>query len=207
MTDDLAALLAAARALLPAGVAVAACDPRGPQPTLLPGEAVRGIARRQQEFAAGRAAARLCMAELGLPPQAVPAAPDRSPLWPPGLSGSITHSATACLAALTRVPQLLGLDIEHDVPLPQEMHSLVLRPEERDCPDPLLAFSAKEAAYKAQYPVTRTLFGFEVMQIRIDPPDRFTAIFRESIGAFAEGSRLEGRYARAGGHLLTVVTG
>ncbi|PTE23570.1 phosphopantetheinyl transferase [Cereibacter changlensis JA139] len=207
MTNDLAALLAAAREFLPAGVAVAACDPRDPQPPLLPGEAVRGIARRQREFSAGRAAVRLCMAELGLAPQAVPAAPDRSPLWPPGLSGSITHSATACLAALTRAPQLLGLDIEPDAPLPPEMHSLVLRPEERDCPDPLLAFSAKEAAYKAQYPVTRTLFGFEVMQIRIDPPDRFTAIFRDSIDPFAEGSRLEGRYTRTGGHLLTVVIG
>lgn len=207
MPDPLAALCRAARALLPETVAVAVTDPQADQPPLLPGEAVRGIPSRQREFAAGRAAARRCMADLGLPPQPVPAGDDRAPLWPPGLSGSITHSATACLAALTRAPMLLGLDIEPDVPLEKSLHSLILRPEERDSPDPLLLFSAKEAAYKAQYPLTRQLFGFEVLQIAITAPDRFTAIFRESIGPFAEGSRLEGRYARAGGHLLTVVIG
>lgn len=207
MPDAPAALRAAARLLLPAEVAVAATDPQSAQPPLLPGEAVRGIPERQQEFAAGRAAVRLCMAELGLAPLPVPAAPDRAPLWPQGLAGSITHSATACLAALTRAPRLIGLDIEPDQPLDPAVHALVLRPEERGTPDPLLVFSAKEAAYKAQYPLTRTLFGFEVMQIRLAPPDRVTAIFRESIGPFAAGSRLEGRYARVGGHLLTVVTG
>ena len=103
MRPELVALAQALRALLPPGLAIGWSDPTAAAP-LWPGEALPGaIPRRQTEFSAGRAAARAAMTSLGFAAAAIPAAPDRAPVWPPGITGSISHSATACLAILGRV--------------------------------------------------------------------------------------------------------
>lgn len=113
----LAALTAAARALLPVSVALAATDPTQPAPALWRGEVLPlAIAARQTEFAAGRHAARMAMAQLGHLQQPIVHGADRAPIWPAGLNGSITHSATLCLAAVTQAPLLVGIDLEPATP-------------------------------------------------------------------------------------------
>jgi 4'-phosphopantetheinyl transferase EntD len=213
MTEAMA-LVTAARALLPQGVAVASRDPCAPPPALFPGEELRATPRRLAEFAAGRAAARDAMAVLGLPPAAIPIHADRSPRWPAGLAGSITHSATACLAAVTTRPLLIGIDLEPATALEADLWSTILRPEEAGALGALpngallakLIFSAKEAAYKAQYPRSKTLFGYDVIRIALQS-DSFTATFTADIPGFPEGTVLCGRHCEAGGHFLTTVTG
>lgn len=209
---DFSRLTAAARAILPEGVAVAAADPRRLHP-MLPGETLPGaIPARLREFSAGRHAARLAMASLGQPVQPIPQADDRAPIWPQGICGSITHSRHACLAAVSMV-QGIGLDLEEEIPLERDLWPTVLLPDERDWalsqPDAGLAakliFSAKEAAYKAQYPATLTLFGFETLLLRVEG-DRFTAMFQRNVGPFAQGTALEGGIARVEGHFLTYAT-
>jgi len=203
----------AARALLPTGAAVVARDPQAPAPPLWPGEEMRAIPARLAEFAAGRAAARAALVILGHPPAAIPMQPDRAPLWPPGISGSITHSATACLAALLPAPALIGIDIEPATALEKELWPTILRPEEQAWLQGrenagLLAkriFSAKEAAYKAQYPVTKTLFGFEVICITLHDHS-FTATFTADIPGFPKGSTLQGSHCLSENHILTVVS-
>lgn len=212
---ELAALVAAARGIMPACVAVAGADPRRLHP-LLPGEGTLGIPARRAEFSAGRAAAHAAMRGLGLPPLPVLAQADRSPLWPDGLCGSISHDRAHCLAAVARTADLagIGLDLEPDTPLSTDLWDSVLLPVEVDWliaqPHPgLMAkvmFSAKEAAYKAQYPQSKTLFGFEAMEISVSGDDAFTATFRQSVPGFAAGDRLAGRYVLAEGRILTVVT-
>jgi 4'-phosphopantetheinyl transferase EntD len=210
---DLKALAAAARAILPAQAAVAATDPRAAAPPLWPGEAITALPKRCTEFAAGRSAARAAMAQLGLPAAAIAMAPDRAPLWPAGLTGSITHSATACLAAVQRAPGLIGLDLEPATALDRDLWSITLRAEEQEwlatqSNAPLLAkliFSAKEAAYKAQYPRSKTLFGFEVLQITLSA-DSFTARFCQDIPSFAKGTILQGGHTKSQNHFLTCVT-
>jgi 4'-phosphopantetheinyl transferase EntD len=69
-----------------------------------------------------------------------------------------------------------------------------------------LIFSAKEAAYKAQYPISRVVFGFDVLEITIDRDrTRFEAVFQSSQGSIPAGAVLVGSYAHAAGLLVTGV--
>lgn len=201
---DLAGLLAAVRPLLPEGTAVAASDPQASHP-VWPAEEIRAVPARLREFAAGRAAARAAMRALGQAPAAIPMQVDRAPLWPPGVAGSISHSATACLAMVARAPRLIGLDIEPDTPLPPGLLDTILRPDEQGCPDPLLVFVAKEAAYKAQYPFSRRVFGFQTLRIRLTA-QAFTATFCEPVGPFAAGFQVGGHHVRAAGQVVAWIS-
>lgn len=195
-------------------VAVGVSDPRAPQPPVMAGEMAHGqraLASRVQEFAAGRAAARQAMAQLGLAPEAIPVAADRSPVWPEGLHGSISHCARLCAAVITTGPQSLGLDIEENTPLSEELLPLICSDAEQGRmagPDLFwrakLVFSAKEAAYKAQFPLTGMVFGFDHIDLNLDLPARaFTATFLRPAGCFAAGDGLAGRFDEIDGHLVT----
>ena len=207
---DLAGLAACARALLPPGTGIGATDPRDRHPAF-PGEDIAGVPLRLAEFRAGRAAARAAMAELGLPTFAVPVKDDRAPRWPAGLCGSISHSETLCLAAVAVLSPLrgIGLDLEEDGPLEEDLRTAILRPEENhvSAEEAMLIFSAKEAAYKAQYPMSLCLFGFDALSVSLDHANRsFTARFTTEITPFPMGYVLHGRYAHVQGHILTAVT-
>ncbi|QCO56124.1 4'-phosphopantetheinyl transferase superfamily protein [Pseudorhodobacter turbinis] len=205
---DLESLLAAARAIAPQGVVIAASDPRAPSPPLWRGEILAGsVPKRLMEFAAGRAAARAAMAAFG-PACAIPMGSDRAPIWPDGISGSITHSATACLAAVTRAPTLIGIDLEPATPLEADLWDIVLSPPERATLGTglhaKLIFSAKEAAYKAQYARSRTLLEFDALEITLGH-GQFTARFTQDVPHFPQNTLLHGRFCQSEGHFLTLV--
>lgn len=203
---DLAARL---HAILPGHVAVAAADPTARRPDIGPPHAVP---QRRAEFAAGRAAATSAMQALHFPAAAIPAGPDRAPQWPPGISGSITHTRTLALAAVTRAPALIGIDLEPDDAVTQPMWDAVCLPTERAlidaAPDPILMatliFCAKEAVYKAQYPLTHLLFGFNRIEIGVTQ-DHFNATFLATTGPIPQGTIWTGRYVHAHGHILTAL--
>jgi len=213
---------ALARPLLPGPVALSATDPGAPQPPAWPEERAalaRARPDRLREFDAGRAAARRAMVDLGHTPAPVLHGADRAPVWPAGLTGTITHCKTACLAAVARTGNVraLGLDLEDDGPLEPELFATVCTPAERDWIAPLpparrgqlakLVFSAKEAAYKAQYPLSGALFDFQTLEITFaDGPGRFTARFARAVPPFPSGHRLAGRFAVGGGLIATAVT-
>lgn len=213
---DLAALLVAARRLAPPGVAVAAGDPTAATAAtaqLWGAEVlVKAIPKRQTEFSAGRATARSAMALLGVAPAAIAHGPDRAPVWPDGIHGSITHSDTACLAAVTHAPRLIGIDLEPSTPLDASLQNVILNPIERAAiahsSDPALAgkliFSAKEAAYKAQYARSRTLLDFDALEITLEHGS-FTARFIQAVPGFPKGAILYGRFCQSQGHFLTLV--
>lgn len=212
---------ALARPLLPGSVALSSTDPGRPQPAAWPQERAalsRARPARLREFDAGRAAARAAIIALGLPPAPVLHGADRAPVWPEGLTGSIAHCATACLAAVARQGDIraLGLDLEEDTPLPDELIETVCTPAERDNLAALprskrgaLAkriFCAKEAAYKAQYPLSRTLFDFQTLRIGFDGvPGSFTARFLRPVPPFDAGTDLRGRLATGGGLIVAAV--
>ncbi|MBN2629186.1 MAG: 4'-phosphopantetheinyl transferase superfamily protein [Rhodobacteraceae bacterium] len=208
-------LLAALRGLAPAGAGIGWADPRVDH-ALMPGESLAGpVPARRREFSAGRVAARMAMAAIGLPAQALPMGGDRAPIWPAGVTGSITHSPTACLAVVLPAGSWrgIGIDLEPDTPLTPDLWGTILRPEElavlHQAPEAQrarrakLVFSAKEAAYKAQYPVSRTLFGFEAMAVTLGP-DGFSATFCTDIAPFIRGDRINGRIATVADHILTL---
>ncbi len=201
-------------ALFDGPVAVGVTDPRVPQPPAMGDEAVhlaQAIPARRREFAAGRAAARIAMAQLGMPPVPVPASPDRAPVWPKGISGSISHTTSLCAAVLRTGGPYLGLDIEENTLLSQDLLSTICSDAEQAAiagPDQLwlakLVFCAKEATYKAQYPLTKMLFGFDHIDIALDrSAGRFTATFLKPAGDFVAGDMLLGRFDQTDGHLVT----
>ena len=107
------------------------------------------------------------------------------PLWPRDITGSMTHTEgfrAAVVAPKTHV-RSMGLDAEPAQPLPREVVSSIARPGEMpqlerlqnegiDCADRLL-FCAKEATYKAWFPMTHRWLGFEDAEIDIRPDGSF----------------------------------
>lgn len=193
-------LATALRAILPAGMALGVAGAM-PEP-LWPGEAIVAVPHRLAEFAAGRAAARQALAALGLPKVAIPMGEDRAPIWPQGVVGSISHCAGACMAVVARQSDFvgIGLDLEPAQPLARDLWPSILRPEEfaADGLDALRIFVAKEAAYKAQYLLSRQVFDFQVLNITFQD-QYFTARFVLPVPPFAAGHILQGRMIEADG--------
>ncbi len=118
---------------------------------------------RRAEVLTGRALARAVLAELGGPEGPIGRRADRSPDWPDGFGGSISHAGGWCLVVVARLSEGwgVGLDIEADRPLAAEVAARVLRPAERSrlaagAPPrgETIAFSAKESVFKAVNPLT-----------------------------------------------------
>jgi len=207
--------------VFPSGIAVAARDPRLLPDAADPTEdgAVRGaVPRRRAEFHAGRAAARAAMVTLGLPPLPVPSDVDRTPIWPDGIVGSISHCKSVCVAVLGHSGKWasLGVDLEEDTDLAADLIDLVCVKAEQTWLATLdtrrrglmakLIFCAKEATYKAQYPLTGALFGFDHLEVNIDVAEaQFTARFLAPAGDIPAGTLVRGRYAHAAGVLVTGV--
>ncbi len=210
-----------ARFLLGPDIAVAHCPVGQGSSGLFPDEAAaisRAIPARRDEFAAGRHAARTAMVALGRAAVSIPMAPDRAPEWPAGLTGSITHAdglALAAIAPLTHV-RAIGLDLEKDAPLDGDLWQAILLDQERawleTLPEPRRAqyamriFSAKEAVYKAQYPVTGAFLEFTDITISYgENDDAFSAEFMVNARPFTKGTSHKGRQTLAAGMILSLL--
>jgi 4'-phosphopantetheinyl transferase EntD len=163
------------RSLLSAAVVAAEMREPGDPAQLLPAEMGclgRAAAARAAEFAAGRLCARSALRELGIIDFPLQVAPDRHPLWPPSVVGSITHTDGFCAAAVADRRRLLGIGIDTEVvaPMSQRLRARICVPAESDwlgsLPEAdraaaaMLIFSAKEAFYKCQYPLVGERLGF-----------------------------------------------
>lgn len=211
------------RSLLPAFVHVAEMDPRTADPeALLPEEAAcvtRAVEKRRREFAAGRGMAHRLLRDLGWPSDA-PLLPGarREPCWPEGVLGSISHTDTWAAVAIARASEceILGIDVERDSPLKEDVAERICSADElarirASTPDPeargrlaKLVFSAKEAAYKAQYPHSKMFLGFDAMAIEWDPDGgSFVARFCVDAPPFAAGETWTGQFRCSGSLLAT----
>ncbi len=159
------------RLLLPDDVLVAEADPRGfTVEELHPLERAavsRAVPKRQREYAAGRRLAAGLLAELGAPSGPLLSAEDRAPIWPAGVVGSITHCEDAAAVAVAWMDRVrgIGLDVEPALPLPDGVDRAVIFPVDvlSSAAGPAagrLLFCAKEAFYKAIYPITRKFLDF-----------------------------------------------
>jgi 4'-phosphopantetheinyl transferase EntD len=143
--------------------------------------AARARPQRVREFATGRYLGRRAMAELGLPAGPILKAGDRSPVWPPGVIGSLTHAAGIAVAAVARPESLrgLGVDLEQQDRVAERLFGKVFTEAEMTGLEAwergsdrrsaaTLMFSAKEAAYKAVYPTVGRFIGFQEAEIDVD---------------------------------------
>jgi 4'-phosphopantetheinyl transferase EntD len=138
----------------------------------------RAVAKRRREFLSGRGCAREALRRLGHEPSAIPSGARGEPLWPAGVVGSITHcdGYRACVVARAGEVASVGIDAEVNRPLPPGVlaevafgreRQMVAAPRGELCLDRLL-FSAKEAVYKAWFPLARRWLGFEDVELTID---------------------------------------
>lgn len=153
----------------------------------------RAVAKRQHEYAAGRACARDALARLGVPPGPLLRDAHRgAPLWPAGVVGSITHCDGYRAAAVARSTDVLtlGIDAEPHDRLPEGvLDAIVATDTERAALADLserapgihwdrLFFSAKETVYKAWYPYHHRMLSFHEAELLFtadpDPQDAAT---------------------------------
>ena len=143
--------------------------------------AVEGAGRRRrQEFLTGRSCAHAALAAVGRDEGPIGVGPDRRPLWPPGVVGSIAHAGALAGAVVARAGDVwaVGFDLEPlDPPLPPEVERLVgARADPLDPYASKVAFSAKECVYKCLFPVTGRAFDFADVTVDLDPAaGRFSA--------------------------------
>ncbi|GLB62364.1 4'-phosphopantetheinyl transferase [Dietzia sp. NCCP-2495] len=152
---------------------------------LYPAEAeliAKAVATRRADFAWARACAREAMTRLGVPAGPVVRGGRGMPVWPPGVVGTLTHTNGLRAAALGSADRVrsVGLDVEPHAPLADGVLGVVSLPEEAEWVRAVgaempsvhwdtLLFTAKEATYKAWYPLTRRWLGFEDAHITLVP--------------------------------------
>jgi 4'-phosphopantetheinyl transferase EntD len=194
--DPAGAIIAALRRLAPPQVAVGVRK-IGDSPLFdVERELVKGAApRRRLEFASGRALLRDLIG-VDLP---IPAGKNRAPILPPGVCGSLAHDESFVVAAVgsRRNYRSIGVDIEPVEPLDQETACTILRTDEAGL-DPHLAFTLKEAAYKAWSGAGGGMLEYH--DVRLSTVEsRFRA---EVVTA---GTALEGAFATAGSRWIALV--
>lgn len=170
-------------ALFPGSVVIRERRVAGEAADLLPSEAAfvkNAHAKRINEFAAGRWCARLALAEFGKGDVALHPAHDRQPNWPAGVVGSITHTTGLCAVAVAQTENVLaiGLDSELVGAPTSDVWPTICTDVERawlgqslprlDRPAAVtLLFSAKEAFYKCQYPLTGEWLDFHDLTVEV----------------------------------------
>jgi 4'-phosphopantetheinyl transferase EntD len=220
IADEARATLAS---LLPPGVAVAVADCADASlHTLFDEERARiatSVAKRQREFAAGRQCARQALAALGVPAVPIGVGSHREPLFPSGTIGSITHTVDVAAAAVGRAGGALvglGVDLEVHQVLEDGLARRIVPPDEAahwtpgvpaGCSPVLLAFSLKEAFFKAFFPWCRRYLDFTDARLAHAGPGAFTVALPDpALAALMHGLRLEGRYAVDARHVYGAVT-
>jgi 4'-phosphopantetheinyl transferase EntD len=152
----------------------------GDEHALMPEEAAAfasSVVGVRRASGAARIVARQLLTRLGHPDCAVPKAPSGAPIWPAGVIGSLAHDSLVAVAAVGTCRDIgaLGIDVEPAEVLPPDLLDLVATPQERlkIGDDPFhgrLLFVAKEAVYKAVYPLDQMFL--EHHDVQIDLSDR-----------------------------------
>jgi 4'-phosphopantetheinyl transferase EntD len=177
----------------------------------------RAIPKRQAEFGTARVLARQALASLGIAKQSLLPHADRSPRWPPGTVGGISHASNCCAVAvaLKNSYASIGIDLEAPRSMNHSMQATICTTRElawlqsHASPDrpwlDVLTFSAKESFYKCQYPLTQAVLGFQDVELEIDLRSGSFSV-GELSSAVPDQTRLrriQGRWHWASGMLVT----
>lgn len=142
---------------------------------------LQDASRRQLTFRAGRLCAARALTVAGAPTVDVGCDENGAPVWPPGWTGSISHSALIAVAAVAPAPapsqRLLGIDVER-ILTPHEAEDvrrvcLTAREQGRVEVDTFrdslttLIFSAKESYYKAVHSRVRRYVDFNEVEVEV----------------------------------------
>lgn len=136
----------------------------------------RAVLSVRRASGAGRDIARSLCAQLGVPVAEIPRSPRRYPIWPAGITGSITHDSEFAAAVVAPADQFggVGIDIEPPTPLAPDIRELVGQREEwASFSNPAFCdkalFSIKEAVFKAVYPRDGIFLDFHDVTVAFAP--------------------------------------
>lgn len=198
-------------------LAMAEFDPKRLYPEEL-AAVENAVKRRKAEFATVRILARDALAELGERASSLHPYDDRSPRWPEGIVGSLSHCDGLCLAVVARSADIgsIGVDIEDIGAVRFGLEKNICSDAERTWLRMLsgeakntyraVIFSAKEAFFKCQYPLANAKFDFLDLELSLDPKAHsFTVNFTGK--PFLPEIRLlglSGRFAIVGRFVITI---
>jgi enterobactin synthetase component D len=134
------------------------------------------VEKRKNEFYAGRWCATQAIYQTNHRYLTPKINADRSPLWPDGVVGSISHSNDKAISLVTSIDQCVGVgvDLQYAIPPEEQLKilDLVLSTSEallfrKISPNRAfdVFFSAKESLYKALYPSCLDIFEHKDVEI------------------------------------------
>ncbi|MGC0154354.1 4'-phosphopantetheinyl transferase family protein [Chromobacterium vaccinii] len=190
----------------------------------LPPSLSGAVARRKAAYLAGRYCAMQALSQAGHPlPCELPIGEDRSPVWPVGLVGSITHTEGLAAAVVASAGDARGLGIDAERIIGEQTCRLLrdqivgerewrLRGDGSIWSDRLfctMVFSAKESVFKCLYPQVGKYFDF--LDVEIVALDARNRAFRFRVLAdlsdrVAAGFEADGCYSILPGIVFTYVS-
>ncbi|MCG7584764.1 4'-phosphopantetheinyl transferase [Photobacterium sp. OFAV2-7] len=157
----------------------------------------RAVTKRQAEFIAGRYLAKRCLAALGGRETQVGIGQHRAPLWPEGMTGSISHSnnhAVCIVQPLEIAEQGIGIDIEQRMSdstansvkstiINDAEYNLIMNHYVSFAEGLTAVFSAKESLFKALYPQVKAYFDFLDAEVVAMGRENLTLVLRKRLTA------------------------
>ncbi|MCG5127180.1 enterobactin synthase subunit EntD [Enterobacter mori] len=169
--------------------------------------------KRKADHLAGRLAAAYALNERTIPG----IGPSGEPLWPDGISGSITHSGTQAMAVVAPYPALIGIDSE----------AILAENEAREIKDGIidaqeervlsrsgypfaltltLVFSAKESLFKALFPKVKSYMGFDSARITMLDKETLMLALTRPLTGFDEGTAFTLHWLHNGDGVITLLS-
>ena len=172
-----------------------------------------------QEFTAGRVCARKALTLLGVENFPLLSGPDRVPVWPKNIVGSISHCQNSCVVAATANDNIagLGVDVEEKGGLEDSVKELICTTKEQQWSyhtmNPWgtswekIIFSAKESVYKCLYPLMRIRLDFRDAEVMFDEKTNTFEVdlFSKEAAEYVKKHLLIGRYCCSDSHIFTGV--
>lgn len=192
--------------LFPEGVVTVMSDGVGDIGELYEEERVmvaKAVDKRKREFSAGRLCAKQALEVLGIENFPIVSGEGRNPVFPEGIRASISHAKGCCGVAAFKSANggLIGLDIEECDRLRADLWPMTLVEEEialinNDVRLASVIFSAKEAFYKYQYPLTKEWVGFKdaCVSVNTETGEFSLKLLKDLSPYWGEGAEFRGKY-------------
>ncbi|AJQ95628.1 4'-phosphopantetheinyl transferase family protein [Gynuella sunshinyii] len=169
----------------------------------------KAVTKRKSEFVAGRFCALKSLQKWGIGDAFIPVGEKRSPVWPSGIIGSISHCQSYAMAVTTqsRYSKAVGIDVEDMVEpeMADKLQDTIINPDELvlqagiEPPNVVftLIFSMKESFFKAVYPHVGYYFDFSAISLQTIDWHMGRAEFKINQNlsdTFKTGDRLSGQF-------------
>lgn len=140
--------------------------------------------QRRNEYTSGRIIAKHLLERIGIYNFPILRGTLGEPLWPQGVTGSISHCADRCFVAIAEKKHYksIGIDIDSIDDLPETLIDDVctysekkwirsMKCQEKAYPYAKMIFSAKESAYKCIFPFVQDFIDFTEAEITFVIPE------------------------------------